>query len=170
MVALLAHHPVVAHGGGQTDTLAALARLGDVSARVHGALFVVIGFLLYGVTALALALGTRRPAIVFGLLCHALGCAAVGGAMLCDGFVTPGLARIALDHGWAYDGTAALLALVAIAIQALTNAGLVGMGAGMCCLSWAAPSRRGCWPRWRCRRAWAPRSRRRAACACTRIR
>jgi hypothetical protein len=139
MVALLAHHPVVAHGGGYADTLAALVRLGDGAARVHGALFVVCGFLLYGVTALAQALGMRRPVIVFGLLCHALGCAAVGGAMLCDGFITPRLAQVVLDQGWTNDGTAALFALIGIAIQVLTKAGLIGMGAGMCCLSWASP-------------------------------
>lgn len=139
MIALLAHHPVVGHGGGYADTLAALVRLGDSSARVHGALFVVIGLLLYGVTALAQALGMRRPVIVFGLACHALGCGAVGGAMLGDGFVTARLARAALDQGWTHDGTAAVFALIAIMIQALTKAGLIGMGAGMCCLSWANP-------------------------------
>lgn len=139
MVALLFHHPVVAHGTNYADTLAALVRLGDRAARVHGALFVVCGFLLYGVTALALALGARRPVIVFGVICHALGCAAVGAAMLGDGFITPRLARVALDHGWPHDGTAAVFSLIAIGIQVLTKAGLIGMGAGMCCLSWASP-------------------------------
>lgn len=139
MVALLAHHPVVAHGAGHADTLAALARLGASAALVHGTLFIVIGGLLYGVTALALALGMRRPVVTFGLICHALGCAAVGGAMLCDGFVTPRLAQVALDHGWTNDGGAALFSLIAITIQVLTKAGLIGMGAGMCCLSWSGP-------------------------------
>lgn len=139
MVAIVAHHPVVARGTGHADTLAALVRLGDGAALVHGALFGVVGALLYGVTALALALGMRRPAVVFGLVCYALGCGAVGGAMLCDGFITPHLARVALVHGWANDATAPLFSLVAIAIQMLTKAGLVGMGAGMCCLSWANP-------------------------------
>jgi hypothetical protein len=139
MVALLFHHPVVAHGTNYADTLAALVRLGDGAARVHGALFVACGFLLYGVIALARTLDVRRPVIVFGVACHALGCAAVGGAMLGDGFITPRLARVALDQGWPHDGTVAVFALVAIAIQVLTKAGLIGMGAGMCCLSWASP-------------------------------
>jgi hypothetical protein len=139
MVALLAHHPVVAHGTDFADTLAALVRLGDASARVHGALFGVVGALLYGVVALAQALGARRSVVAFGVVCYALGCGAVGGAMLCDGFVTPRLAQVMLDHGWTGDASAALLALVAIAIQVLTKAGLIGMGAAMCCLSWAAP-------------------------------
>ena len=139
MVALLFHHPVVAHGTGYADTLAALVRLGDRAARVHGALFVACGFLLYGVIALAQTLGPRRTAIVSGVACHALGCAAVGGAMLGDGFITSRFARVAIEQGWPHDATAAVFALLAIAIQVLTKAGLIGMGAGMCCLSWASP-------------------------------
>jgi hypothetical protein len=139
MVALLFHHPVVAHGTNYADTLAALVRLGDGAARVHGALFVVCGFLLYGMIALAMALDMRRPVIAFGVACHALGCAAVGGAMLGDGFITSRLASVALDQGWPHDATAAVFSLIAIAIQVLTKAGLIGMGIGMCCLSWASP-------------------------------
>lgn len=139
LVALLAHHPVVTHAEGFADKLAALDRLGGASALVHGTLFAVVGALLYGVTALALALDLRRPAILFGLICHAAGCAAVCGAMLFDGFVTAPLARAALAHGWSEDGAGPALALVGIAIQMLTKAGFVGMGAGMCCLSWANP-------------------------------
>jgi hypothetical protein len=122
MVALLFHHPVVAHGTGYAGTL-----------------FVVCGFLLYGVIALALTLGPRRPVIAFGVACHALGCAAVGGAMLGDGFVTSRLAGVAIEQGWPHDATAAAFSLIAIAIQVLTKAGLIGMGVGMCCLSWASP-------------------------------
>lgn len=139
MVALLFHHPVVPHGAGYADTLAALVRLGADAAWVHGALFVVCGLLLYGVIALAMTLGAHRPVIVFGVVCHALGCAAVGGAMLGDGFITSKLARTAIEQGWQHDAAAAVFALIAIAIQVLTKAGLIGMGIGMCCLSWASP-------------------------------
>lgn len=137
MVALLAHHPVIAHTTTYADKMAALARLGTSAALVHGALFGVVAVLLYGVTTLALALDARRPAVAFGLICHALGCGAVGCAMLLDGFVTAPLAQAALDHGWPADATTVTFNLVAIAIQMLTKAGLIGMGAGMCCLSWS---------------------------------
>jgi hypothetical protein len=137
MVALLAHHPVMGHATSYAEKMAALARLGTSAALVHGALFGVVAVLLYGVTTLALALDARRPAVAFGLICHALGCGAVGGAMLLDGFITAPLAQAALDHGWPADATAASFALVSIGIQMLTKAGLVGMGAGMCCLSWS---------------------------------
>jgi hypothetical protein len=137
MVALLAHHPVIGHATTYADRMAALARLGTSAALVHGALFGVVAVLLYGVTTLALALDARRPAVPFGLICHALGCGAVGGAMLLDGFITAPLAQAALDHGWPADATTVAFNLVAIAIQMLTKAGLVGMGVGMCCLSWS---------------------------------
>lgn len=137
MVALLAHHPVIGHATTYADKMAALARLGTSAALVHGVLFGVVAMLLYGVTALALALDARRPAVAFGLICHALGCGAVGGAMLLDGFITAPLAQAALDHGWPADATTVTFSLVAISIQMLTKAGLVGMGVGMCCLSWS---------------------------------
>jgi hypothetical protein len=137
MVALLAHHPVMGHATTYADKMAALARLGTSSALVHGALFGVVAVLLYGVTALALALDARRPAAAFGLLCHALGCGAVGGAMLLDGFITAPLAQAALDYAWPADATTVTFNLVAISIQMLTKAGLVGMGIAMCCLSWS---------------------------------
>jgi hypothetical protein len=137
MVALLAHHPVMGHATTYADRMAALARLGTSAALVHGALFCVVAVLLYGVTTLALALDGRPPAVAFGLICHALGCGAVGGAMLLDGFVTAPLAQAALDHGWPADATTVTFNLVAISIQMLTKAGLIGMGVGMCCLSWS---------------------------------
>ena len=137
MVALLAHHPVMGHATTYADRMAALARLGTSVALVHGALFGVVAVLLYGVTTLALALDARRPAVAFGLICHALGCGAVGGAMLLDGFITAPLAQAAVDHGWPADATTVTFNLVAISIQMLTKAGLVGMGVGMCCLSWS---------------------------------
>jgi hypothetical protein len=125
------------HATTYADRMAALARLGTSAALVHGALFGVVAVLLYGVTTLALALDARRPAVAFGVICHALGCGAVGAAMLLDGFVTSPLAQTALEHGWAADATGATFAFVVIAIQMLTKAGFVGMGAGMCCLSWS---------------------------------
>ncbi|MFS2021875.1 hypothetical protein ACEN88_35610, partial [Massilia sp. CT11-108] len=49
------------------------------------------------------------------------------------------LAGVAIEQGWPHDATAAAFSLIAIAIQVLTKAGLIGMGVGMCCLSWASP-------------------------------
>jgi hypothetical protein len=117
---LLAQHPVAEHHAG---------------AALHGALTGLLCILLYGVLTLAHRIGLQRPAVGFGLAAYGFGCAAMIGAMLFDGFVTARLAEWLLAHGQA-DGGAAL-ALVAICIQVLTKAGLIGMGLGVCCLSWA---------------------------------
>jgi hypothetical protein len=131
---LLAQHPVAEHHAGAA-LLTDLVERGASGAHVHGALTGLLCILLYGVLTLAHRIGLQRPAVGFGLAAYGFGCAAMIGAMLFDGFVTARLAEWLLAHGQA-DGGAAL-ALVAICIQVLTKAGLIGMGLGVCCLSWA---------------------------------
>lgn len=145
---MLAHHPVAEHHLG-AELLTDLARQGRAAALVHGLITVVVGALLYGVVALALRLDLRRPGIAFGLAVYGLGCAAMTGAMLLDGFATSAMAGWLLAHGPAAAHTAGAgvaapdlssLALIAIGIQVLAKAGFVGMGVGMICLSWSRPS------------------------------
>jgi hypothetical protein len=145
---MLAHHPVAAHHAG-AELVADLAQQGRAAALVHAMITVLVGALLYGVVALALRLDLRRPGIAFGLAVYGLGCAAMTGAMLLDGFATSAMAGWLLAHGAAAGHAAAAgigapdiasLALIAIGIQVLTKAGFVGMGAGMLCLSWSRAS------------------------------
>jgi hypothetical protein len=137
MLVLLAHHPVTTAYDAH-ERLEQLAALGSAAATVHGLLICLVGALLYGVIALAMMLGPRRPGVAFGLAAFALGCAAVDGAMLLDGFVAADLARHILAAGQPDNGAVAL-ALVSQGIQVLTKAGFCGMGLGMVCLSWARP-------------------------------
>jgi len=145
---VLAHHPVAEHHLG-IELIADLARQGRATAQVHTLITVLVGALLYGVVALALHLDLRRPSIAFGLTVYGLGCAAMTGAMLLDGFATSAMAGWLLAHGPASAQAAAAgvaapdlssLALIAIGIQVLAKAGFVGMGVGMLCLSWSRPS------------------------------
>lgn len=131
---LLAHHPVAEHHAGAA-LLTDLVESGSSGAHVHGILTALLCILLYGVLTLAQRIGLQRPAVGFGLAAYGFGCAAMTGAMLFDGFVTARLAEWLLAHGQV-EGSAAL-ALVAICIQVLTKAGMIGMGLGVCCLSWA---------------------------------
>ena len=133
---LLAHHPMAAHHAGDA-LLQDLVRLGDSSAHVHGGIIALVCALLYGVIALGLRLGLRRPAVAFGLAAYGFGCAAMTGAMLLDGFVTAPLARWLVSNP--APGGIASLALVAASIQVLTKAGFTAMGLGIACLSWARP-------------------------------
>lgn len=145
---MLAHHPVAARHAG-ADLIADLAQQGRATALVHTMITVLVGALLYGVVALALRLDLRRPAIAFGLAVYGLGCAAMTGAMLLDGFATSAMAAWLLAHGPAASQAAGAgvaapditsLALIAIGIQLLAKAGFVAMGVGILCLSWSRPS------------------------------
>jgi hypothetical protein len=135
-LALLAHHPVGRRSPGDPDKLHDIVQLGGQAALVHATLIVVVGALLYGVIALALRLGVRRPAVAFGVTVYGAGCGAMGAAMLLDGFVVARLAGHLLASGQPPEGRIAL-ALVAIAVQIFTRAGFFGMGIGICLLSWA---------------------------------
>lgn len=136
-LALLAHHPTLARGdGGRTAHLHAMVDLGGAAAAVHGLLGIVVLALLYGVLALGLALDARRPGVAFGMAAYGIGCAAILGAMLLDGYVMAALAERLLAPGMPPDDTV-LFTLVPLCIQALTKAGLALMGIGMCCLSWS---------------------------------
>lgn len=149
VLVFLAHHPV---SSGTHDThgmLESLAHLGSRAALVHALLIGLVALLLFGVIDLADALGRARPrrrvGVGFGLALYGGGCAAVAGAMLLDGFVTAQLAARLLEHGApVLDSAPAMFALVGSLIQALTKAGLVAMGVGMCALS-AAAGRRSSW-------------------------
>jgi hypothetical protein len=139
-ILMLAHHPVATHRDGAA-LLADLVQLGDAAKQVHTMIIALVGLLLYGVTALALRLDLRRPAIAFGLAAYGFGCAAMVGAMLLDGFATVAMARWLLAHAQAASPPdIANLALIAIGIQLLARAGFVGMGIGILCLSWSRPA------------------------------
>ena len=135
-LALLAHHPTLARGGDRAAHLHAMVDLGGAAAAVHGLLAVVVLVLLYGVIALALVLDAHRPGVAFGLASYGIGCTALLGAMLLDGYVMAALAGRLLSPGMPPDDTV-LFTLVPLCIQALTKAGLAAMGVGMCCLSWS---------------------------------
>jgi hypothetical protein len=135
-LALLAHHPVGGRSSADPDGLQTIVQLGGKAALVHGVLIAVVGVLLYGVIALALKLGLRRPAVAFGLAIYGAGCGAMAAAMLLDGFAVARLAAHLLASGQPAGGMAAL-ALVGIGVQLFTRAGFFGMGIGMCLLSWS---------------------------------
>jgi hypothetical protein len=135
-LALLAHHPVGTRTHGDPDGLHDIVHLGGQAALVHGTLIVVVGALLYGVIALGLRLGLRRPAVAFGAAVYGAGCCAMTAAMLLDGFVVAKMAAHLLASGQPPEARATL-ALAGIAIQIFTRAGFFGMGIGVCLLSWA---------------------------------
>lgn len=144
-IAVLAFHPHVgSHGAEESLRLLANKDLMAKAAYVHAGLLGVLAVLSYGMLALARALGASRAPVACGVLAWVLGSAAMTGAMLLDGFVTPQLAARLL-HTLETGGRAlafleaapVAFALLTVMIQVSTKAGFCAMGAGMAALSWA---------------------------------
>lgn len=155
VLVFLSHHPVSGGAHDARTMLEALTHLGERAALVHALLIGLVGMLLFGVIDLADALAAtqarQRTGVAFGLALYGGGCAAVTAAMLGDGFVTPQLAARLLERSGTggeaaalLDSAPALFVLLGSLIQVSTKAGLLGMGLGMVCLSWAG-RRRGSW-------------------------
>lgn len=83
-------------GGGHTpaDVLRGIAGLATLKESVHGVAIASVCAYAFGYTTLSRRLGLERPVVIAGLLVYLLGCAAMIGATLLDGFITP---HIALD-------------------------------------------------------------------------
>lgn len=154
-LAVLIHHPGIGEAKTGQQLLAQLSALAQIDALVHGALIVLLGTMGAGLTALALLPELRRAPALAGAAAWWLGWLGLTAAALLDGFVSPQLALRVNDAVLARGAEQAapqigmatmVLALCAVAIQVLTRAALVAMGAAM--LAWACAA-------WRAARACA---------------
>jgi hypothetical protein len=84
------------NAGGHTpqEILASIGQLQNLKAVVHGIAIAATCIYAYGYATLARRLGLQRPAVLAGLVAYLFGCAALLGATILDGFVTP---HVALD-------------------------------------------------------------------------
>jgi hypothetical protein len=86
-------------GGGGTDPrtiLEGIAALQPLKELVHGVAIASVCAYAFGYSVLARRLGLQRPLAIAGLAPYLLGCVAMVGATLLDGFVIPHLATDAL--------------------------------------------------------------------------
>jgi hypothetical protein len=96
-------------GGGATpaQVLAGIAALASLKALVHGVAIASVCAYGFGYAALARRIGLQRPLVLAGAVAYLLGCAAMIGATLVDGFVIPHVAVDAVAApariGFAYD-------------------------------------------------------------------
>lgn len=79
-------------GKGQLEILQSIAQLQSLKALVHGVAIASLCAYAFGYAALARRLSLRRPAVLAGLACYLMGCVALVGATVVDGFVIPHLA------------------------------------------------------------------------------
>ncbi len=81
-------------GGGHTpqQILEGIAGLTTLKETVHGVAIASVCTYAFGYASLARRLGLERPNVLAGLLVYLFGCAAMIGATLIDGFITPHIA------------------------------------------------------------------------------
>ena len=89
-------------GGGTTPAkvLAGIAGLAWLKALVHGVAIASVCAYGFGYASLARRLGMHRPLVLAGLVVYLIGCVAMVGATIIDGFVIP---HVALDASAAPD-------------------------------------------------------------------
>jgi hypothetical protein len=85
-------------GGGSNplEILQGIARLQGLKELVHGVAIASVCGYAFGYTVLARRLGLQRLLVLAGLVTYLLGCVAMIGATILDGFVTPHIAADAI--------------------------------------------------------------------------
>lgn len=83
-------------GQGQREILNNIAQLQWLKAVVHGVAIASLCAYGFGFAMLARRLSLNRPAVLAGLACYLMGCVALVGATIVDGFVIPHLAADAV--------------------------------------------------------------------------
>src|ERR1700737_4033499 len=121
----IAHHPTVT-ARAPAEALTQVVQVATTDRVVHGTLIAIMGVLLYGLTIFSLRRGLHRQTTVAALIAYSAGIAAVIGAALIDGFLTPAIAeRYAGAPPDAIKAAIPLLVLGASAIQILSKFGFV---------------------------------------------
>lgn len=83
-------------GQGQLAILQSIAQLQSLKAWVHGVAIASLCAYAFGYATLAQRLSLRRPAVLAGLAAYLMGCVALVGATVVDGFVIPHIAADAV--------------------------------------------------------------------------
>ena len=85
-------------GGGASplEILRGIAALTDLKEWVHGVAIASVCAYAFGYATLARRLGLERPLVLAGLVTYLIGCVAMIGATILDGFVTPHIASDAI--------------------------------------------------------------------------
>jgi hypothetical protein len=127
----IAHHPTVS-ARAPAEAMAQMVQVATTDRVVHGALIAIMGVLLFGFTIFSLRRGLHRQTTVAALIAFTAGIAAVIGAALIDGFLTPAIAeRYAGAPPDAIKAAVPLLVFGALTIQILSKFGFVAMSIGV---------------------------------------
>jgi hypothetical protein len=83
-------------GSNQLEILQSIAQLATQKALVHGVAMASVAAYAFGYSSLSRRLGLHRPLVLAGLVAYLIGCMAMIGATVMDGFVTPHIAADAI--------------------------------------------------------------------------
>ncbi|MDB6164029.1 MAG: hypothetical protein JWL98_1461 [Xanthomonadaceae bacterium] len=127
------------HGGGGSNALEVLqgiARLQVLKEVVHGVAIASVCAYAFGYATLGRRLGLQRPLVLAGLAVYLMGCVAMIGATILDGFVTPHVAMDAITGSpekikFAY----ALIYYIGIVLNDLAKLGWILQAVGA--LAWS---------------------------------
>lgn len=111
-------------GQGQLAILQSIAQLQGLKAWVHGVAIASLCAYAFGYATLAQRLSLRRPAVLAGLAAYLMGCVALVGATVVDGFVIPHIAADAVVGS--PERVRVAYELVHYASLALTDAAKIG--------------------------------------------
>jgi hypothetical protein len=127
----MAHHPAV-HTHDLSQAIGQLRMLAGVAALVHGILITLMWLGFFALSEFTVRRNPARMAIRFGFMAYAMGLAAMTGAAIVSGFITPGVALASAGvDGTDLKITGQLLNLCLLGNQALARLGVVAMSAGI---------------------------------------
>ena len=127
----ISHHPTVSTRA-PAEALTQMVQLATTDRIVHGSLIAIMGILLFCFAVFTLRRGLHRATSVAAIIAYAAGIAAVIGAALIDGFLTPAIAeRYAGTPPDVLKTVIPFLLVGALAIQILSKFGFVAMSIGV---------------------------------------
>ena len=128
-------------GHAPAEILAGIADLAARKAAVHGVAIASVCAYGFGYATLARRLGLERPNVLAGLVCYLIGCVAMVGATLVDGFVIPHLAIDALATPGRIDFGYDLVHALGVVVNDLARLGWTLQAVGA--LAWSLSLLRG---------------------------
>ena len=99
--------------------LEGMVAVGPMHRIVHAVELACVLSLMFGFTTLAARTGLRRPAVLGACIAYAVGCLAMVGAAITDGFITGGVASYYLQAGHSVDTGREMVHLCYVVVQNL---------------------------------------------------
>ena len=116
---------------------------GPIHRVVHAAELACVLCLAFGFTSLAARIGPRRPAVLGACVAYVVGCLAMVGAAITDGFVTGDVAGYYLQAGHSADTGREMIHLCYVVVQDLAAASWFFRSAGVLAMALALLRGRG---------------------------